>query len=159
MDPATDRIVTSGEKPGVVGVETFHTDARTADATGWYRAGPVFGEFRIALGSVAIVGNGNDIEPEFVLDPVHSTTGLKPADCHHGVGADEPVASGHWSTIVEQRGVSNHDRPAVGVANDDLERALRASPEERGYCSDIVIHCEVGLVVRLHVGAGRGCCR
>ena len=55
-DPATDRVVTAGEVPCVVGVEALDAGSRAADPAGRPWAGVVVGHQRVALGGVAAVG-------------------------------------------------------------------------------------------------------
>jgi hypothetical protein len=142
MDPSSDRVVASCEKPGVVGMQAFHADAGAADPAGRDGSGRLAWKLCIALVSVAVMGNSDDVEAEFLLCPVDTAASFKTAYGHDDLGTNEPVARRHRPAIVEKGSISNYDGRAVSIADDDLERALGAPSEECSYGCDVVIHCE-----------------
>ncbi len=49
------------------------------------------------------------------------------------VGIDQPVASRHGTSVVEQRGICNHDRSPVVVRDGHVEGALGRAAEQLGH--------------------------
>ena len=49
------------------------------------------------------------------------------------VGIDQPVAGRHGTSVVEQRGICNHDRSPVVVRDGHVEGALGRAAEQLGH--------------------------
>ena len=132
--PAADRVVATGEVPGVVGVQALDPLAGAADAAEGPGAVVVGREGRVALGGVAARGRRRARR-----DRPRPRPGCTPPAASSRPTAsrsrrtDQPVAGGHRRAVVEQRGVADHHRGPVGGADHDLERALGgARPEQVG---------------------------
>jgi hypothetical protein len=142
VDPSADRVVAPCEKPGIVGMQAFHADASAPDPASRNGSGRVVGKLCIALVSVTVMGDCDDVEAEFLFRLVDTATSLKTAYGHNDLGTNEPVARRHRPAVVEQGRISNYDGCAVSIADYDLERALGAPSEQCRYGCDVVIHCE-----------------
>ena len=89
--------------------------------------GPVWlaRQFRVALGGVARVRGQQLGAVDRGLGRAHAARGFEARHPDAEFAVDQPVARRHRRSVVEQRRVPDHDRPAVCVANDDRERGAR----------------------------------
>jgi hypothetical protein len=62
------------------------------------------------------------------IDP---TGGLQAVHSQPGLPAHQPIAGRHGCAVVEHRSVPNYDGAALVIAQHDLERPARLSPQQR----------------------------
>ena len=123
-----------------MGVEALHAGACATDATVRSRACVIGRQRRVAFGGVSGVSVCDEQRIDLRLGPTHGACGLETADGQDFSLADQPVTRGHRFAVVHQGSVTHDDGPAVGIADDDLERAARRPTDEIADSSDVVAH-------------------
>lgn len=129
IDPRSDRIVTTGEKPGVVSMEALHADPGAGNPTRWSRPAMTSGNGGIALGGVAGMGLGDGLGGQFAFGPIDAALGLESPDGRGQSGPDQPITCRHRPAVREQGAVANDDWFAVLIAHDHLEVGHRDAPK------------------------------
>lgn len=140
MHPATDRIVTTDEKPCVVRVETLDTTTRPTDSAVGSWSDVVGWDPGVTFGPVASVCALDLCRIALCLSPPHATRCLDPADLATQFEIDEPVEGGHRGPVGEQRFVADDDRATLAVTHDHGEFPHRWTTEQFGHDSDVVGH-------------------
>ena len=132
--PPPDRVVATGQVPGVVGVEALDARRVPAHAAASGRGPTCAGAGarrrarpRSERGRRPAPRRGTSASAR--RTPPAASSRLTAAV--RG-GADQPVAGRHRRAVVEQGRVADHDRAPSRVADHHLERALGISAEQRG---------------------------
>ena len=139
-DPTTDGVVAPGEEGCVVSVEALHALARAADATRWSRTLMTGGDGRVAL--LGVRGVARPRAPRGRRRALGCRARPRP------LRAGSPRLHSAFPTSQKRVGigvpssrsgrVADHDGPAVGIADDDIECATRRSAEQLGDDGDVV---------------------
>jgi hypothetical protein len=131
LNPLPNWIIATGQKPGVVRVQTLHPDPSSTHSTGGTWPEVSIRYLSITGVSIAIMDCRQDIQPDLGLRAIHAALGLDRPDSAIQLRVDEPVHGRHWRAVGEKRRIANHRRLTSSVTRSDPILATRSPSQTR----------------------------
>lgn len=147
MHPTANGIVASGQEPGVVGVETLHANPGAADSAIGAGANVVRWHVTISQCRIPLMRSLQFGGVDRRGGPANPTLGFETPYGDTLLGANQPEAGGHRSSIGEERGVANDEGLPVMSAHLDGEETLGGAAQQP---RDLV---EIALISSCHDAA------